>query len=658
MIVNHKQMRQLKWLMGVVLIALGLTACSGGGIEGSSSSNTGEPTRTQTASFADAGDDVVTTEDTLVILNGSASRRPQDTIASYSWRQLGNPTVYSVSLNNPNSAAATFQAPSVNQGAVILNFELTVTFTSGDTATDDVQVTVVNGNVSLNLVTISGQVTYDFVAMNAIPGAGLDYRNIIRQPSRAVRVELLDRANNVIHTTTTNEQGEYAAKVPVNTDLRVRVRAELQHQGQGGQQGQQAQQAAWHVKVVDNTRNQALYVMQGALINSGTQNSTRDLHASSGWDSAASEYTQTRAAAPFAIVDQIYRAISATVAVDPNVQFPALTVNWSEHNTTISGHLAAGYIGTSFYQNGQLYILGDSDNDSDEYDTHVLLHEWGHYFEDKLSRSDSIGGSHGPTDHLDMRVALSEGFGNALAGMMTNDPKYRDSHGDDQSSDFVINLERNISSGWFSEGSVQSLLYDLFDATNDDGVHIGWPAIYETFVHADYVNHDALTSIFSYLEQLKALNPSFRASIESLSAQRGIRGVDGFAFTETNDAGNGTHVLPVYTNMTSGLSRTLCSIASYGVKNKLSNRRFVRFKPTVSGSYRILLQATTANTDPDFLAYINGNLFVAAEANGNESRLVNLQANQVYVIETFNFFNTQTGPGSGRGCYNLNIALQ
>jgi len=39
------------------------------------------------------------------------------------------------------------------------------------------------------------------------------------------------------------------------------------------------------------------------------------------------------------------------------------------------------------YYDGKLYILGDANSDTDEFDDHVIIHDWGHYFEDKFSES-------------------------------------------------------------------------------------------------------------------------------------------------------------------------------------------------------------------------------------------------------------------------------
>jgi hypothetical protein len=47
--------------------------------------------------------------------------------------------------------------------------------------------------------------------------------------------------------------------------------------------------------------------------------------------------------------------------------------------------------------------------------------------------------------------------------MVTDAPAYRDSSGASQGSDFEINVETNatVNTGWFSEESVQTILYDI-----------------------------------------------------------------------------------------------------------------------------------------------------------------------------------------------------
>ena len=90
---------------------------------------------------------------------------------------------------------------------------------------------------------------------------------------------------------------------------------------------------------------------------------------------------------------------------------------------------AAQTDGTFFSGSGNQHIalLADLTEDTDEFDQHVIAHEFGHYIEFNFSRADNIGGAHGLGDKLDPRVAFGEGFGYAFAAIVLNDPVARDS---------------------------------------------------------------------------------------------------------------------------------------------------------------------------------------------------------------------------------------
>ena len=155
-------------------------------------------------------------------------------------------------------------------------------------------------------------------------------------------------------------------------------------------------------------------------------------------------------------------------------------------------------IGTSFYVNDQLFLLGLDGADIEEFDEHVIVHEWGHYFEDNLSRSDSIGGAHGQNDRLDARVAYGEGFASAWAAMARQDPLYCDAFwfngqlrggGFSAENDFTGGF-----AGWYNEFSVIKILYDLWDTDIDgaDTSNIPFADIY-----AVQRNHQANTPAFT-----------------------------------------------------------------------------------------------------------------------------------------------------------------
>ena len=103
----------------------------------------------------------------------------------------------------------------------------------------------------------------------------------------------------------------------------------------------------------------------------------------------------------------------------------------------------------------------------DEFDEHLIVHEWGHYFEDNFSRSDSIGGTHFLGDRLDARLAFGEGFATALAGMALDNPFYCDVFWSGGTlSGFDLRLENEstaTNAGWYSEVSIFKMLYDFWD---------------------------------------------------------------------------------------------------------------------------------------------------------------------------------------------------
>jgi len=424
--------------------------------------------------------------------------------------------------------------------------------------------------------------------------------------------------------------------------------------------------AQWNVRVVDNTSSGALYSLQGSLVTSGTVNSTRNLNAASGW--GGSSYTSTRAAGPFAILAPIYESLQRIVAVDPDVVFPFIDFNWSVNNRpgmndnlSFDQNIANGDIGTSSYvtsSNGdrRVLILGAANTDTDEYDEHVVIHEWGHYFEDQLSRSDSIGGPHSLGDRLDPRVALGEGFGNALSGMLTDDPFYRDSFGSGQASGFQINVESNnyFNEGWFNEGSVQSILYDIYD-TDDDGsdtISAGLEPIYNVLTSPSYTGTDFFTTIFTFLDEYRANNPADVSAVNALTTTQSISGTNVEATDETN-TGSVSNALPLYQSIpVNGTDTEVCVTTTAGTTNKLGNRVYLTFDVTSPGLHTLRATRTSgsSSTDPDFFVFRSGTLLAIGQsgAPNTETDPINLTTAGQHIIDLFDF-------NDGQACFDFRI---
>lgn len=309
--------------------------------------------------------------------------------------------------------------------------------------------------------------------------------------------------------------------------------------------------------------------------------------------------------------------------------------------------------------------LGTSPGDTDEFDQHVIAHEAGHYFEDRFSRSDSIGGEHGLNDKLDLRVAFGEGWGDAFGAMALNDPLYRDSFSG-QAQDSSFNLESSTpgAPGWFSEFSTLKILWDLFDGANEpnDTVALGFTPIYNAMTAAQPAT-DSLTAIFPFIRAIKASNGASASGINALLTEQSIASsVDDFASSETN-AGLSTDAIPVYTDLTlNGGVQQVCGDATLGNYNKLGNRRFLRLALAQAATISITAtglpgaQATPV-PDPDIVVWRRGQVVGISNGVGSQELLPSLSLSAgTYVIEVFEYSHTDAAePQRGRTCINVSV---
>src|SRR5690606_24410979 len=391
-------------------------------------------------------------------------------------------------------------------------------------------------SASSALLTINGTATYDFVPYYD-DHIGLDYAATKALPIRGALVELVNETDDVVAQTVTDENGFYSLEAPRQTAVQVRVKAHLLR----------TLAPAWNVSVNDNTNNDALYILAGGLTDSGNSNSRRNLHASSGWGSI--DYTSTRAAAPFAILDAVYGGLHRLVDAGNARDLPPVQFRWSSNNVTATNpnnDYASGEIGTSFFDREAIYLLGEADIDTDEYDPHVVLHEWTHYLEDALARLDNPGGGHGYGDRLDIRVAHSEGFANAFAAMILDDKHYRDSGGVQQAGGYAYDISdaHHVHAGWYNEASVESILYNYYlSDSNKNARDLSY--IVSAFIAEDYRQAAGALTIHLFIEQLQSLFPTHTNLLETLLDEQLIFGRGTYSEGETN-AANYDPVLPIY----------------------------------------------------------------------------------------------------------------
>jgi len=537
-------------------------------------------------------------------------------------------------------------------------------------------------------VAVTGNLSYEFVPPNPVC-RGLDFASTVPKPIRGATVQLIDAATSAVLATTQSEaSGDYSfANIDADTVVRLRIRAELK---------KTTGTSRWDVEVRDNydlsanppaLGSRPLYVVESDDFDTGLEGvAGKNMTAQTGWDGAS--YAGDRSAAPFSILDSIYTAMTFIEAVDPNVFFPPLDAFWSVNNTSATTSVNGtdnGELGGSFYSVGadRLFLVGEAATDTDEFDDHVIVHEWGHYFEDNLSRADSIGGPHSIGSLLDPRLAFGEGWATALAGMALGDQLYCDTGpADSDFSRLALGAESGSydASGWYDEVSVLRFIYDLFDTEDEGGDpgSIGFAAIYAV-ITGPQVSTDAFTTIFSFAAELRqTLDPAGQALLDAQLIREDMTpGFDIWGVGEANTAGGAADVTPIYTDLTAdGSIVPICVNSQFDNGrdgNKLTENRFLRITVPLTDEYDVTMATTTPTpatpapgdrdqSDPDIYLF-QGPQFIdqgiSADENIETFRTPVLQAGETYIAAVEDQrFDDELTPSSypERICFDVSFA--
>lgn len=487
--------------------------------------------------------------------------------------------------------------------------------------------------------TVSGHVTYDFVPATYVvaqDNGTLDFARASQKPVRNAVVRVVE-GTAVLATTNTAADGAYSITFTSTGSgaLTVQVLAKT---------------STPSITVQDNTSGYAVWAIGAAVPVGG---GTLDVRATHGWN--GSRYTAARLAGPFAILDSTYTAATAFSSARPALQFPPLKVNWSPNNTTDSnGTVEQGFLGTSYFDppTNQIFVVGKDQVDTDEYDNHVIVHEWGHYFESNLSRSDSLGGNHSTGDRLDPRDSWSEGWGDAASAILLNAPIYSDTYWMGSSIDsFGWDLENiptptdDTDPGTFSEATVMRTLYDAWDPANEgswDTLSIGTGTLADTLT-GTFKTTSALTTLGAFAASLKAQSGVNAAAVDALLAHSSVGPI-------TTAFGDGDPWLRAQYATVSALpfntSVTLDGRVEYNFA--LQNKYWV----VVGNGARITVSSNSAQ-DVGLEAYRAGTLVGSADAlstGGTETFSFNTTNGTIYVV-------TLTGYGTVMNTYSATMAI-
>jgi hypothetical protein len=343
---------------------------------------------------------------------------------------------------------------------------------------------------------ITGQAFYQKIDAS---DTGLDLAHPVMVPIRNARVEVFSRSKqSVVAVSETDEHGRFDVPAPFESDLAIRVASRLRDLS---------------LRVADNTNLNSIYSISSA-VDSQRSNSSMLIA------------DRSRISGAFNILEMVQRANETIRAADPAVDPPVLTIYWSPKNTRRSGNIAQGFIGTSFFNvaNNTAYILGDRNEDSDEFDDSVIVHEYGHLLAAKFSRDDSPGGETHVGDILDPRIAWSEGWANFFSSVVRNDPVWRDTSGPNGTNVYRFDLNEKVPAGdtpgYWSETSVGTLLWELYQGS-DLTRNTGYPFSEIWGAFAD-LRADRLVYLPYFLEHFVAHNPSAVDAVQAVAQQRSI----------------------------------------------------------------------------------------------------------------------------------------
>jgi Family of unknown function (DUF5719) len=492
--------------------------------------------------------------------------------------------------------------------------------------------------------TVSGQAFYQKID---VTDAGLDLTHPVMVPIRNARVEVFSRSSqSLVAVSETDSRGGFSAPVPFDPNLTVRVISRLRSSD---------------LRVADNTNRNQLYAIAADF---DGRNARFDLLLAD----------TSRLSGAFNILETIQRADDTlTTTADPNLVPPAPTIFWSTRNWAGRGNInyAQGLIGTTTFNvgNNTAVVLGDrndhgNDSDSDEFDDAVILHEYAHLLAVKFSRDDSPGGNHMLGDMLDPRVAWSEGWANFFSSVVRNDPIWRDSRGPNGQNILRYDLEDNVPAGdrpgYWSEASVDTILWDLYDDHDDgaDDVQYPFAEIWKAFVE---LRNDSFVYLPYFLEHFINDNPSAADPIRNIVQSRSIDFQPNVRPSVAYPFPNPMNVGTAVTGFVDSLTRRRGNLAT--------SSHFYSFS-TTGGAASIRLEITgpgpggnpTANDLDLFLMDVNGRIIERSDSgsNGQSERIALKVPEGTYVVEIRSYYTRAETGGFvfNSGQYRLSVSIQ
>ena len=354
---------------------------------------------------------------------------------------------------------------------------------------------------------------------------------------------------------------------------------------------------------------------------------TTELIATIGWDAAAQKLDDTkRVSAPYAVLKDLNEIeILSRKAAAATTDSPALTVLWTPTNkgdstsfiSDFDGGLiegsggffsegykkidASGKTTGSFVAENIIYISGDQASEIMEFGGFVTVHEAWHFIQSFRFRDDSTGGSHNFSEHQDMRLVWGEGFASAIPMLVEKTSilsRYVPAAG--KVIESRLDYSRDIANspkGWFQETIVGRIVWAAYDPAGT--IKLSADKILEPLFSSEWASGKWPTNLWAYGKILKTKNPGIASALDAVGASLNVTlaGNDEWGSVETL-LGNRiqAQTFPMFTELTVGSTKTICSVGKSEEFNKLGNSRFLRIRGDTTG--RTLRVTGSSNTVP------------------------------------------------------------
>jgi hypothetical protein len=334
--------------------------------------------------------------------------------------------------------------------------------------------------------TVKGTLLYQKIPATS---AGLDLSHPVESPAPQIHVEIrTPDQSKLLAEGHTDDQGSYALEIPEGSGpVVLRARSETEQIYVGS--------SADKVYVVATGAFDPASAPAQVLI--GDEN---------------------RLSGPFNILATLQRANRLLAQVDPSFHLSdiGLAVVWSPTSERTTFRRAENTI----------FLAGNRDNDSDEFDDSVILQTYGHYLLSRFSRNDSPGGSWNFREWLDPRLAWSSGWVCFFAQAVLGTPVFLDTYGPAGSKAFALDLEPDTLEGdipgYCSVFTVSSALWDMFADTGSGSDHLGlglgpiWRVLRDDFPQQVFV------SFLTLVDGLLRSDPSLGSGVTAMLARRQI----------------------------------------------------------------------------------------------------------------------------------------